>query len=59
MVVSVLFVSVSSFRRPGVMLAVFNRALSDKLSMLTGMSMVRAAPENRMQQHRRYRQNAG
>jgi len=31
----------------------------DDMSMLTGMSVMRATSENRMQQHRRHRQNAG
>lgn len=31
----------------------------DDMPMLTGMSVMRATSENRMQQHRRHRQNAG
>lgn len=35
------------------------RAILDCMPMLTGMSVMRAASENRMQQHHRHRQNAG
>ena len=34
-------------------------ATFDDMPMLTGMSVMRATSENRMQQHRRHRQNAG
>lgn len=35
------------------------RAVLDGMPMLTGMNVMRAASEKRMQQHRRNRQNAG
>ncbi len=41
------------------MLVMPSDATFDDMSMLTGMSVMRATSENRMQQHRRHRQNAG
>lgn len=40
-------------------LAMSDHASFDGMPMLTSMSVMRAASENRMQQHRRHRQNAG
>lgn len=41
------------------MLVMPGDATFDDMPMLTGMSVMRATSENRMQQHRRHRQNAG
>jgi hypothetical protein len=49
----------SSFGDFRVMFVELNRTLSDGNAMLTRMSMMPAASEQRMQQHRRGRQNAG
>lgn len=43
----------------GVTFVVLSMTSYGRFNMLTGMSMMRAASENRMQQHRRHRQNAG
>lgn len=50
---------VSGFGDFRMMFVVLNRTLSNEIAMLTRMNMMRAAPENRMQQHRRNRQNGG
>ena len=59
LVVAGFMLVVGSFGDYRVMFVVLDRTISDGNSMLTRMSMMPAASEYRMQQHRRDRQNAG
>lgn len=61
-VMPVTMICVVCVRKPSpvtLMLIVSSDATFDDMPMLTGMSVMRATSENRMQQHRRRRQNAG
>ena len=58
-VTGLVMIQVGHFRKFRTMFVVLSLTLSDRFAMLARMSMMRAAPENRMQQHRRHCQNAG